>query len=564
MRTFLSEAFKALDLLEEDKFDISKNDEFDKFKLFMEDDSDEDVLTVIDADAENEDEIEDSYDGKIICDCPVCHSKIFKDLKDIILNDDDDLANVGEECPYCYSVDGFKIIGEVAPFHKEYDATAEDKDGNPVDVELSVEDDDVKLEALKRRIKKDQRINESSSNSVRFIVYELIDGDEGDSIKGFKSLNAAIKFAEKQKFPTHIVIVPTDFDSDTEDIIRDEYGYEPFEVVWESADAEESDDNSKESSNTAFWWQEMPWDEKVYNPLIRSLREKGLDYVSLVLHKGPIPKKMNNTHDINQHLINRNNVIVYIFVWKENNKLVAWIDDTTSNTTHQDYYNNVGEIVDRCNQIASEAGFTIKNNEEFYKTVKFSRFDEALEKLDLETENDLIHVTAETKDEQVVPVDMDTQEEIEMEQPINDADLDSSMEDDEEIPEDEEIGDEADVEEFDEESFDELGESYLRQVYNNVKGFKTTRVLEHRNSLIVEGLIKFNSGNSKKTSFRFNDYEIGKKNNLRLFGENLNMKTGKKSFRLCGKVRNNKFLGEKLYYNYKQGKDSIRGVVRKK
>lgn len=356
MRTFLSEAFKALDLLEEDKFDISKNDEFDKFKLFMEDDSDEDVLTVIDADAENEDEIEDSYDGKIICDCPVCHSKVFKDLKDIILNDDDDLANVGEECPYCYSVDGFKVIGEVAPFHRDYDATATDKDGNPVDVEVSVDEDEVKLEALKRRIRRAQRINESRRR----------------------------------------------------------------------------------------------------------------------------------------------------------------------------------------------------------------RRNEALEKLDLETENDLIHVTAETKDEQVVPVDMNTQEEIEMEQPINDADLDSSMEGDEEIPEDEEIGDEVDVEEFDEESFDELGESYLRQVYNNVKGFKTTRILEYKNSLIVEGLIKFNSGNSKKTSFRFSDYEVGKKNNLRLIGENLNMKTGKKSFRLAGKVRNNKFLGEKLYYNYRQGKDSIRGVVKRK
>ena len=24
-------------------------------------------------------------------------------------------ANVGQECPYCFSVDGFKVLGEVAP-----------------------------------------------------------------------------------------------------------------------------------------------------------------------------------------------------------------------------------------------------------------------------------------------------------------------------------------------------------------------------------------------------------------------------------------------------------------
>ena len=335
MRTFLTEAFKALDLLEEGNFDISKTDGFDKFKLFMDDDSDENQITVIDVDAENEEDLEDSYEGKIICDCPVCHSKIFKDIKDIMLNDEEDMANVGEECPYCYATDGFKIIGEVAPFHREYEAEATDKEGNPVDVEVEVETEEDKI-------------------------------------------------------------------------------------------------------------------------------------------------------------------------------------------------------------------------------------DESLEKIKLETEEEVIDVEAHNKDEQIVPVDIEKEAEIAMEQPLEDAEIDVDIE-----AEEEEAPDEFDVEEFDEESFDELGESYLKQVYNNVESFKTTKISGDDSRIFVEGLITFNSGNTKKTVFKFNDYQLGKKNNLRIFGENLNLKTGRKSFTLTGKVNSGKFITEKFNYNYVVKNDDgsstrINGRINKK
>ena len=40
----------------------------------------------------------------------------------------------------------------------------------------------------------------------------------------------------------------------------------------------------------------------------------------------------------------------------------------------------------------------------------------------------------------------------------------------------EEVESEEDIEDFDEESFDELGESYLKEVYDNVNSYKTTKV----------------------------------------------------------------------------------------
>ena len=60
-----------------------------------------------------------------------------------------------------------------------------------------------------------------------------------------------------------------------------------------------------------------------------------------------------------------------------------------------------------------------------------------------------------------------------------------------------------DVDEFSEDEFDELGESYLKKVYENVNSFRTSGVKMINNKLIIEGVIGFNSGKQKKTSFIF-------------------------------------------------------------
>ena len=74
---------------------------------------------------------------------------------------------------------------------------------------------------------------------VYFSVYELDEeGDEVEELKIFKSKDKAISFARKQSVPTHVVLVPN-FDPDdygkemVQEITR-VYGYEPYEVVWES------------------------------------------------------------------------------------------------------------------------------------------------------------------------------------------------------------------------------------------------------------------------------------------------------------------------------------------
>ena len=133
MSTFLSEAFKKLDLLEEEDFNISKKDGTEEMSMFIDNDEDNPSIHIIDADAEDRDELEDSYEGQVIFECPICHSKIFKKIESVKIEDGEELANIDEECPYCYSIGGYKIIGMVAPY----------KEAEEEDIEIETNDEEI-------------------------------------------------------------------------------------------------------------------------------------------------------------------------------------------------------------------------------------------------------------------------------------------------------------------------------------------------------------------------------------------------------------------------------------
>lgn len=312
---YLSEAFKKLDFLTEEDFSLYNNDSIDDMGQLL-----ADPVTpsqdVIDPEAETEDELQDTYIGKVILHCPVCNSMVYKNLEDIVKDDVEGLVNVGEECPYCYTSEGFKVIGIVSPFEEGKD----EEDNSETTEETEVE----------------------------------------------KSVN------------------------------------EEFETVE---------------------------------------------------------------------------------VATEDQKVTLDADDDG--------------------------------------------------KLTIEAE----------------PV-KDTEEEAEVLAPVPEEvadDIDATSEDPQ--PEDDEV--DYDVEDFDSDSFDELGEAYLKSVYENVSSYKTTDVSSQGNTLVVEGLIKFNSGKMKSTKFVFEAKTATKNNKLRFIGENKNITRGRKAFTLTGTLNENKsFITERFNYNY--------------
>ena len=206
--------------------------------------------------------------------------------------------------------------------------------------------------------------------------------------------------------------------------------------------------------------------------------------------------------------------------------------------------------------------------------------DESVETISVETDSDVvkvepsedgkIKVEAEPKEvedkpeEDVViePVDDELKAEIEA-----NADEESKEEGTEESVE--EVSDDGnEVEEIDETEFDELGESYLKEVYNNVESFKTTGGYVNGDRIKLEGVIKFKSGKQAKTSFVFESISKTSRGKYKMIGENLQITNRKNAYILTGTIKDKKFCLESLTYNYTakdaNGGKSIRAYGTKK
>lgn len=317
---YLSEAFKKLDFLTEEEFSLQDTAGLDDMDQLLKTPA-SNIANVIDPEAETEDELQDTYIGKVILHCPVCNSMIYKDLEDIVKDDVEELVNIGEECPYCYTSEGFKVIGIVSPFEETSEEEEQEDEEDPAE-------------------------------------------EENELTEEFEKVEVA---TENQK-------VTLDADDDGK-------------LTIEAEPVEEDDEDEEDEEEEVL---------------------------------APVP-----------------------------------------------------------DEVADDIEATANNSED----------------------------------------------------------------------EDEEV--EYDVEDFDSDSFDELGESYLKSVYENVSSYKTTDVSSKGNTLVVEGLIKFNSGKTKPTKFVFEANTATKNNKLRFIGENKQITRGRKAFTITGKLNENKsFITERFNYNY--------------
>lgn len=791
---YLSEAFKELKILDEDVFDLDKEG-LEDLRDFQ-DEAEEEVIDVYDPEAETEEELEDSYVGKVILDCSVCHTDIYKDKEDVIIDEETKLANVGEECPYCFSIDGFKVIGEVKPFVETEFETDDDVDVSVDGEKVEVEEED---ESLKRK-----RIRESISKMhkkalVEKPVYGLeprydsrksfygkaqVDtGDKGDKNKlySYNTLVAEIKDGKPVVYGTYSAttlrhikdwLKQNGFRADTSKQIMADYGVKDEacsgrKPMKESSGEVFRNDNGKEYTvversrsgknallNRGGQWiiawncpkDSGSWEQGHYffdedearklwgkkyikeskTPVKisrKSLKEgwRGTP-VKIVSHGSwgdPDLVWNNGEHeytfnywDIEDAMWNdfleysghddsesndpkveaefdefvQDNYDGYLedviaggyfdegsYSWHDRykreslkkrirescsiNQCQKWVDydmkkykrisdDTMEKikssgySVVKDQYGDYEVIADRKDEscgkkksrkmkesfespvYSEEAsirvgngykdidvsiwndgeGYTIDIGEDSdvyiddepvdngwitsrLPSISWDWYDEDLdymkkqckkavraiedffEKNSIEEalKESIEDITIDTGDQEisVSARDKEKKSDGEMIAPLSDK-----MKADIEMNSDAENGEDVDVEmdEFSEEDFDELGESYLKKVYENVKSYKTTSVKEKKNKLYLEGVIKFSSGKEKKTSFVFEAKTIDKNGHAKFLGENLQISRGHKAFKLSGTISDRKFISESLNYNYraKNGNSSQRvyGTVR--
>lgn len=562
---YLNEAFTQLQLLNEEEFNLTDKDSIEDIKSLVDAPVDASI-DIIDPDANSEDELSDSYVGKVVLDCSVCHSKIYKDPSEIVIDEVEELANVGEECPYCYTADGFKVLGQIAPFSDdvkptEDEVSEEEADDVVEDDTDDDEDDDDFLEALSEKL---SQMNEA----------EMSDEDKRDNQilrniydKTQRRANAALTPEEQAVLDKYGLYRSTE----NKDIMKS--GKDAFHARsitspprYFRGGIDVHDDRVNLADRARKISDRQPIRDFV-NSGEYTVDDTTFDHDPRGNYKNTFQRKMNRAHSaqMQQPMQDMKRLI------STRNYEQGRLDNADANykaaiaKAKSDYEKRIKSAED---SLASTKKYSAKYvddaNAEIDRMLKRGKkedMEESLEKVEVSTEDsntvitndpvtNTVSVTTTTNDDGegiLVPLSDENAEEIA-----------ASTEENAEVPEEDNFI----ADDFDEESFDELGEAYLKKVYENIDAFKTTNVSSCGKKLAVEGLITFKSGNTKPTHFIFEQKAQNKKGTYRFIGENKQISRGKKSFILQGNVNDNKFICESLNYNYLGKNDGDKKSVR--
>lgn len=585
--SYLTEAFKSLEILEEEDFNLANKEDVEKLQDF-ENDQPEDVIEIMSMDfddvEEAEEENEESHIGDVILDCPICHSKLYKHSDEVVIDEEEQLANVGEECPYCYTADGFKIVGQVAPYQPEDEITVDVEDKEEIeDSDDEVEEDDFEEDNVNESVKRSRKQRIKESRPLKEDIYDDYPG--WDFIEETLIETPAEWYDSKKEFIDELMEFFEDYRDRLEADGVDFRKIKPRLIkYWNSAHKiRESKNESKEVDLTEYQkW--VDYDMKKYHKISKNTMDKiksaGLSVVKDQYGDYEVIAKRADS-DVNESFNQKLTEKQWQYTLKSGSLLRDAIDegdlqqvqyalidcydelhnnDLIDDDDYESYTEDV-RMLDASDEDAEDE-FDYQLNE-FYDlcdnlnvwvalsesfNTKRKRVTEDFDKVEVETEDQKITVKSEPKE-----VDSDDQMIAPIEPEVK-ADIEDNIEEvGEEGSEEEEV--DFDVEDFDEESFDEIGESYLRRVYENVTSYKTKKVSSDGNKLVVEGLITFKSKKTKPTSFIFEAKDATKKGVLRFIGENLQISRGHKSFMLKGNLNEGKFLSESLNYNYRT-KDS--------
>lgn len=538
---YLNEAFKKLSLLNEETFDTSHTG-LNQLSDFMDKDASDDVVKVIDTEAEFEDEVQDSYIGKVITNCNVCHSHIFEN-KDEIVIDEDGLVNAEKQCPYCGEQAGFTIVGEITPYVKETEEPEADPtvevDGTPVESEPVEEPVEEAVKGAEEDKLDEGLIGGAAGAGSGMAAGGLTGAAIGGAIGGPAGALAGAALG---------TAVGGGAGALAGDAIQDKI----------DEDAEEL-----EESGAA---------------VLDRPREKDLTQI-----RGTIADVLIN-HSAEIDACGANEAAVKDCI----TRILSSEEVKTPEAAEEAI-----RIINKCrgpklwSTIGTYmSGLKVASSSKYARRRLDASLEEDVNNVNVETDDSIVNIHAEeggkvtvstepkapeaTGEEAIGPLSDETLADIESANGLADN---APVEGEEEIPAEEEAPvegeEEMDIDEVDETALDELGESYLKEVYENVESFKTSNVSSTDTHLVVEGVIKFKSGATKKTGFIFEAHSVTPDGKVRFTGKNEHFSRGAKSFILTGTIENKKLISESFTYNYRaktaDGKSNrIYGTVSKK
>jgi len=525
MENYLIEAFQKLSLLKEDDFDITADrDVVDELQSFVADDVEEiPEEPVIDLDAESDEDLADNYVGKVILECACCHTRIYKDESEVVVDEESELANIDEACPVCNNAMGYTVIGKIEKFDDEPEEVEDDE----IDFSDAENDpaDEEPVESLRDRIKRkreslkeakdvcpecgknpcvcekceeDESLEEDSVNEAELSPMDRLRKKYGGQVKAEsieEDIDRTLDVDTENNLPPHSEF-QTEDSARLEDMEDDPVLTEGIENLSMDTDDTHVEMTSTEDGGATVTVEpkdEFPEDDAAnLGPGF-----EGPGFEDLGGEEEIVPLSSEEQDDI---LDNE----------PEGEEEAGDLDmDDLGDLDFEEEEPAEGEEEEDEEEELPEESLKSNSGEKINESEEFEE---------------------DADDYFLVPGDKSVGEALDKGEPT--ADTDELIDD------------------FDDDAFNDLAESFLRRVYDNVNTFITTAARDSGDKFIVEGIIKYKNDKMAKTSFVFTEANETRSGKIVLEGYNETFSKQPKSFKIRGKLDNHNYIAESMLYHY--------------
>lgn len=586
----LMEAFKALDQLNEDVFSVDAEG-IKKLNDFMQNDDSVDELSVFDIDSTEDDLIRDDEkcnEGDMILDCCVCHSKVFKPISEVVVDEESQIANAGEECPYCFSVEGYKIVGQVKASGEEegsVDEEASESDEDSIQDELDVaeevldvpfsdldsdEEDEVQESVKDRIIKchmKDKRIDESidlltkdntiasllrdnmdklssitNVNELRDAIMDLVNesdiANKPAAIKlkrdlySKKSVGALLSTIGTYMTGEKVIKIGRNSTKSRKESFKHrrniKESFKHRRTIEESfkhrRTIKESEDSDFQSAKD-MWEREDPnFDFEEY---VDEFYFRAVDELSKKYKDLDVEPSIQSGMGAVFASYTRNDGKKMEASWDYQYELESLESAFMNATSSKDFITAVKSFIEKKLKNASEI------EESFVKSKRFKSRKESFKHRRITENVDTIKITS---DDITISMDSDNDEDESIEGTNDNFVIE---------PVSDEAKEQIDFNSIDRESAEDAIEESLKESFGNIKFFRCSNIVPRNNRFIVEGVIGFNSGRKRNTNFVFKPRKITESKVI-FKGYSKELKESVKSMSLVCRNRGKKCIAESL------------------
>jgi hypothetical protein len=595
-RVNLKEYFNAKsahEVLIEDYFDINDTDDLNAAKEEREAEVAKAKLAriekIVDLDAETEEDILPSYVGKVIMQCPQCMTLFYKNEEDIEKSEETpDVVNINEVCQHCGNVSGYTLVGKVGGIEAEeaenFDLDEVDSEENELDLEFpeegteevdaegtgdgaevmeDEEDLDLDLDFEEEIEEETEEANESLHNSALLDKIE----DKNDLKTDIESEHLTLNEDFDANKEYHIFIdlsgswhsvknkldalVAKDF-SDHQGELHvdyfDDYNFaEPLAaakdgknvVIYTDGDCEHNCPELCTMPNVTIKYSKEGLSQDLEEDLADWYRKKFDRPASTATQQAwedELNGEMGEISDKRRNHLERKFAQQRDWEKRHTPEMEAPIKKTEVEEPAMAESMHNSELL---NKIEDKNDLKTDINSEHHTLNEESGSE-------LETDAQKIDLTYSDKD-----IDKLYDELWSGSQPT-DTETEANLQAIEETK--------AEAEDFDEldDTFDEHITEYLKEVYSNIESYTSVNCTMRGTKLVVEGLIKFQSGREKNTKFTF-DASKRINNSLVFRGMNEGLTSEKSAFRLACKTQDKTLVTESLSYKYSIDGNAVKG-----